>query len=179
MEVDVKIREVSSWEIMVLLCNEASKSNTSAAATWMSNPRNIRLFPPNPALFFGKLLIESKLRLLNLRQTFSEGKFDSIFHAFSFPYKRISSTSVHELFFHFIFAFLSRNVHFLLRRGSDLHTPPWQWLLVRWDINNSPPFLGHDLLHGFRDFLTLSCFNFFKDTIEFLVFCVRSLSVEK
>ena len=138
MAYDVKLREVRSWEVIVLLRIEASKSNTSAAATWMSNPRTIRVFPPNPALFFGKLLIESKLRLLNLRQTFSEGKFDSIFHAFSFPYKRISSTSVHELFFHFIFAFLSRNVHFLFRRGSDLHT--WKWLLVRWDVNESPPF---------------------------------------
>ena len=93
--------------------------------------------------------------------------------------KEFLLTPFMNLFFHFTFAFLSRNVHFLLRRGSDLHTPPWQWLLVRWDINNPPPFLGHDLLHGFRDFLTLSCFNFFKDTIEFLVFCVRSLSVEK
>ena len=45
--------------------------------------------------------------------------------------------------------FLSRNVHFLFRRGSDLHT--WKWLLVRWDVNKSP-LLGHDLLHGFRDF---------------------------
>ena len=97
--------------------------------------------PALPALFFGKFLNESKLQLLNLRQSFFRGKnLIKFSHAFSFPNKRISSNSVHELFFHFIFAFLSRNVHFLLRRGSDLHTPPWQWLLVRWDINNPPPF---------------------------------------
>ena len=156
MAYDVKIREVRSWEIIELLRIEESESNTSAATTWITNPRTIRLCPPNPALFFGRLLIESKLQLLNLRQSFFRGKnLIKFSHAFSFPNKRISSNSVHELFFHFIFAFLSRNVHFLFRRGSDLHT--WKWLLVRWDVNKSP-LLGHDLLHGFRDFLTLSLF---------------------
>ena len=34
MEVDVKIREVSSWGIKVLLRNEASESDTSGAPRW-------------------------------------------------------------------------------------------------------------------------------------------------
>ena len=132
MEVDAKIREVSSWEIKVLLRNEASESNTSAATTWISNPRTIRLCPPNPALFVGRLLIAKFTTELFQRKNLIQFS-----HAFSFPNKRISSTSVHELFLHFIFVFFSRNVHFLFRRGSDLHTPPWQWLLVRSDINES------------------------------------------
>ena len=132
MEVDVEVREVSSWGIKVLLRNETSVSDTSAAATWISNPRTIRLCPPNPALFVGRLLI-AKLST----KLFQRKNLIQFSHAFSFPNKRISSTSVHELFLHFIFAFFSRNVHFLFRRGSDLHTPPWQWLLVRSDINES------------------------------------------
>ena len=133
MAFDVEIREVRSWEVKVLLRNEASESNTSAATTWISNPRTIRLCPPNPALFVGRLLIAKFTTELFQRKNLIQFS-----HAFSFPNKRISSNSVHELFFHFIFAFLSRNVHFLFRRGSDLHT--WKWLLVRWDDNESPPF---------------------------------------
>ena len=57
MAYDVKIREVRSWEFIVLLRIEESESNTSAATTWISNPRTIRLCPPNPALFIGRLLI--------------------------------------------------------------------------------------------------------------------------
>ena len=133
MEVDVEVREVSSWGIKVLLRNETSVSDTSAAATWISNPRTIRLCPPNPALFVGRLLIAKFTTELFQRKNLIQFS-----HAFSFPNKRISSTSVHELFLHFIFVFFSRNVHFLFRRGSDLHTPPWQWLLVRWDVNESP-----------------------------------------
>ena len=132
MAFDVEIREVRSWEVKVLLRNEASVSDTSAATTWISNPRTIRLCPPNPALFVGRLLI-AKLTT----ELFQRKNLIQFSHAFSFPNKRISSTSVHELFLHFIFVFFSRNVHFLFRRGSDLHTPPWQWLLVRSDINES------------------------------------------
>ena len=135
MEVDVEVREVRSWEVKVLLRNEASVSDTSAAATWISNPRTIRLCPPNPALFVGRLLI-AKLST----KLFQRKNLIQFSHAFSFPNKRISSTSVHELFLHFIFAFFSRNVHFLFRRGSELHTPRWQWLFIRWDINNPSPF---------------------------------------
>ena len=137
MAYDVKIREVRSWEFIVLLRNEASESNTSAATTWISNPRTIRLCPPNPALFFGRLLIETSIAKFTT-ELFQRKNLIQFSHAFSFPNKRISSTSVHELFLHFIFVFFSRNVHFLFRRGSDLHTPPWQWLLVRCDINESP-----------------------------------------
>ena len=133
MAFDVEIREVRSWEVKVLLRNEASESDTSAATTWISNPRTIRLCPPNPALFIGRLLIDKFTTELFQRKNLIQFS-----HAFSFPNKRISSTSVHELFLHFIFVFFSRNVHFLFRRGSDLHTPPWQWLLVRWDVNESP-----------------------------------------
>ena len=61
MAYDVKIREVSSWEIIELLRSEESESNTSAATTWITNPRTIRLCPPNPALFFGRLLIETSI----------------------------------------------------------------------------------------------------------------------
>ena len=132
MAFDVEIREVRSWEVKVLLRNEASVSDTSAATTWISNPRTIRLCPPNPALFIGRLLIAELSTKLFQRKNLIQFS-----HAFSFPNKRISSTSVHELFLHFIFVFFSRNVHFLFRRGSDLHTPPWQWLLVRSDINES------------------------------------------
>ena len=71
---DVKIREGGSWEFIELLRIEELKSNISAATTWIKNPRTIRLCPPNPALFFGRLLIESKLQLLNLRQSFFRGK---------------------------------------------------------------------------------------------------------
>ena len=102
MEVDVKIREVSSWGIKVLLRNEASESNTSAATTWISNPRTIRLCPPNAALFVGRILI-AKLST----KLFQRKNLIQFSHAFSFPNKRISSTSVHELFSHFIFAFFS------------------------------------------------------------------------
>ena len=133
MEVDVKIREVRSWEFIVLLRIEESESNTSAATTWISNPRTIRLCPPNPALFVGRLLIDKFTT-----EFFQRKNLIQFSHAFSFPNKRISSTSVHELFLHFIFVFFSRNVHFLFRRGSELHTPPWQWLFVRWDVNESP-----------------------------------------
>ena len=87
MEVDVKIREVRSWEFIVLLRIEESESNTSAATTWITNPRTIRLCPPNPALFFGTLLIEI-LQLPNLRQSFFRGKnLIKFSHAFSFPNK--------------------------------------------------------------------------------------------
>ena len=133
MAFDVEIREVRSWEVKVLLRNEASESDTSAATTWISNPRTIRLCPPNPALFVGRLLI-AKLST----KLFQRKNLIQFSHAFSFPNKRISSTSVHELFLHFIFAFFSRNVHFLFRRGSELHTPQWQWLFVRSDVNVSP-----------------------------------------
>ena len=61
MAYDVKIREVRSWEIIELLRSEESESNTSAATTWITNPRTIRLCPPNPALFFGRLLIETSI----------------------------------------------------------------------------------------------------------------------
>ena len=137
MEVDVKIREVSSWGIKVLLRNEASESNTSAATTWITNPRTIRLCPPNPALFFGTLLIEI-LQLPNLRQSFFRGKnLIKFSHAFSFPNKRISSNSIHEFIFPLHLCFFEPKCSFPVRRGSDLHTPPWQWLLVRSDINES------------------------------------------
>ena len=102
MEVDVEVREVRSWEVKVLLRNEASVSDTSAAATWISNPRTIRLCPPNPALFIGRLLIAKLSTKLFQRKTLIQFS-----HAFSFPNKRISSTSVHELFLHFIFVFLA------------------------------------------------------------------------
>ena len=82
MEVDVKIREVSSWGIKVLLRNEASVSDTSAATTWISNPRTIRLCPPNPALFVGRLLI-AKLST----ELFQRKNLIQFSHAFSFPNK--------------------------------------------------------------------------------------------
>ena len=114
------------------------KSNISAATTWIKNPRTIRLCPPNPALFFGRLLIESKLQLLNLRQSFFRGKnLIKFSHAFSFPNKRISSNSIHEFIFPLHLCFFEPKCSFPVRRGSDLHTPPWQWLLVRSDINES------------------------------------------
>ena len=115
------------------------KSNISAATTWIKNPCTIRLCPPNPALFFGRLLIESKLQLLNLRQSFFRGKnLIKFSHAFSFPNKRISSNSIHEFIFPLHLCFFEPKCSFPVRRGSDLHTPPWQWLLVRSDINESP-----------------------------------------
>ena len=70
MEVDVEVREVRSWEVKVLLRNEASVSDTSAAATWISNPRAIRLCPPNPALFVGRLLIAKLTTELFQREKF-------------------------------------------------------------------------------------------------------------
>ena len=100
MAFDVEIREVRSWEVKVLLRNEASESDTSAATTWISNPRTIRLCPPNPALFVGRLLIAKFTTELFQRKNLIQFS-----HAFSFPNKRISSTSVHELFLHFIFVF--------------------------------------------------------------------------
>ena len=127
MEVDVEVREVRSWEVKVLLRNEASVSDTSAAATWISNPRTIRLCPPNPALFIGRLLI-AKLST----KLFQRKNLIQFSHAFSFPLLPFMNYfSTLSLFF------FSRNVHFLFRRGSELHTPPWQWLLVRSDINES------------------------------------------
>ena len=100
MAFDVEIREVRSWEVKVLLRNEASESDTSAATTWISNPRTIRLCPPNPALFVGRLLIAKFTTELFQRKNLIQFS-----QAFSFPNKRISSTSVHELFLHFIFVF--------------------------------------------------------------------------
>ena len=82
MEVDVEVREVSSWGIKVLLRNEASVSDTSAATTWISNPRTIRLCPPNPALFVGRLLIDKFTTELFQRKNLIQFS-----HAFSFPNK--------------------------------------------------------------------------------------------
>ena len=132
MEVDVELREVRSWEVKVLLRNEASVSDTSAAATWISNPRTIRLCPPNPALFIGRLLIAKLSTKLFQRKTLIQFS-----HAFSFPNKRISSNSIHEFIFPLHLCFFEPKCSFPVRRGSDLHTPPWQWLLVRSDINES------------------------------------------
>ena len=82
MAFDVEIREVRSWEVKVLLRNEASVSDTSAATTWISNPRTIRLCPPNPALFVGRLLI-AKLST----KLFQRKNLIQFSHAFSFPNK--------------------------------------------------------------------------------------------
>ena len=133
MAFDVEIREVRSWEVKVLLRNEASVSDTSAAATWISNPRTIRLCPPNPALFIGRLLI-AKLST----KLFQRKNLIQFSHAFSFPNKEFLLLPFMNYFYTLSLLFFSRNVHFLFRRGSDLHTPPWQWLLVRWDVNESP-----------------------------------------
>ena len=82
MAYDVKIREVRSWEFIVLLRIEESESNTSAATTWITNPRTIRLCPPNPALFIGRLLI-AKLST----KLFQRKNLIQFSHAFSFPNK--------------------------------------------------------------------------------------------
>ena len=132
MAFDVEIREVRSWEVKVLLRNEASESDTSAATTWISNPRTIRLCPPNPALFVGRLLI-AKLST----ELFQRKNLIQFSHAFSFPNKEFLLLPFMNYFYTLSLLFFSRNVHFLFRRGSDLHTPPWQWLLVRSDINES------------------------------------------
>ena len=127
MAYDVKIREVRSWEIIELLRSEESESNTSAATTWITNPRTIRLCPPNPALFFGTLLIEI-LQLPNLRQSFFRGKnLIKFSHAFSFPNKRISSNSVHEFIFPLYLCFLKPICSFLVKAWQR---PPYVAMVV-------------------------------------------------
>ena len=133
MEVDVKIREVRSWEFIVLLRIEESESNTSAATTWISNPRTIRLCPPNPALFVGRLLI-AKLTT----ELFQRKNLIQFSHAFSFPNKEFLLLPFMNYLYTLSLLFFCRNVHFLFRRGSELHTPQWQWLFVRSDVNVSP-----------------------------------------
>ena len=147
MEVDVEVREVRSWEVKVLLRNEASVSDTSAAATWISNPRTIRLCPPNPALFIGRLLI-AKLST----QLFQRKNLIQFSHAFSFPLLPFMNYfSTLSLFF-LVEMFISCS-------GVAVNS-------IRLDGNGCSsvgiliilPLLGHDLLHGFCDFLTLSLF---------------------
>ena len=110
MAFDVEIREVRSWEVKVLLRNEASVSDTSAATTWISNPRTIRLCPPNPALFIGRLLI-AKLST----KLFQRKNLIQFSHAFSFPNKRISSNSIHEFIFPLHLCFFEPKCSFLVK----------------------------------------------------------------
>ena len=110
MEVDVKIREVRSWEFIVLLRIEESESNTSAATTWISNPRTIRLCPPNPALFVGRLLIDKFTT-----EFFQRKNLIQFSHAFSFPNKRISSNSIHEFIFPLHLCFFEPKCSFLVK----------------------------------------------------------------
>ena len=110
MAYDVKIREVRSWEIIELLRSEESESNTSAATTWITNPRTIRLCPPNPALFFGRLLIAKFTTELFQRKNLIQFS-----HAFSFPNKRISSNSIHEFIFPLHLCFFEPKCSFLVK----------------------------------------------------------------
>ena len=131
MAFDVEIREVRSWEVKVLLRNEASESDTSAATTWISNPRTIRLCPPNPALSIGRLLIAKLSTKLFQRKTLIQFS-----HAFCF--QEFLLLPFMNYLYTLSLLFFCRNVHFLFRRGSELHTPQWQWLFVRSDVNVSP-----------------------------------------
>ena len=114
MAYDVKIREVRSWEIIELLRSEESESNTSAATTWITNPRTIRLCPPNPALFFGRLLIETSIAKFTT-ELFQRKNLIQFSHAFSFPNKRISSNSIHEFIFPLHLCFFEPKCSFLVK----------------------------------------------------------------
>ena len=123
MAYDVKIGEVRSWEVKVLLRNEASESNTSAATTWISNPRTIRLCPPNPALFVGRLLI-AKLTT----ELFQRKNLIQFSHAFSFPNQRISFNSDHGFVFPlFYLCFFKPICSFLVKSWQR---PPYVAMVV-------------------------------------------------